>query len=61
MGDRQATLLLAAYILIAVITFGHAAAKAPCITADMCQMDKTMQGLVGGMFWPLYWSWEIFE
>lgn len=61
MTDRQALLIAVAYLLISVLTFGYAAGNARCEIASACQMDKAMSGLAGGMFWPLYWSWEIFE
>ena len=66
MTREKATLLgLAAYVLAGIFTFGHAAAHHaadPTIFKDGTRFYNTDQTLVGGMLagmvWPLYWSWE---
>lgn len=53
-------IIMGAYVLIGIITFGHSAAhfrpdpKHPEMT-DIAQPTKA--GLAA-MLWPLYWAWE---
>lgn len=50
---------LIAYILGAIITFGHAAAHVSHPGRDTTLHATT--GIIAAMVWPLYWSWEAFE
>lgn len=62
--SKPLALFLAAYILIALVTFGYAAARTDCdrpfryIDKTDCQ---TSAGLAAGLAWPLYWSWDVAE
>lgn len=54
------------YLMTAVLTFGHAAGTTTCtnyqgLVIMDCPAERAMKGTFGGMFWPLYWSWVIFE
>jgi len=71
--------ILFAYILIGIVTFGHAASRHPeatetefsdCIAARnqganvVCLKPDGVAALSGafaGIFWPAYWSWELWE
>jgi hypothetical protein len=64
---HSAAIAIAAYATVAVVTFGHSAADEPlecperaiyCTRSDM-QMRAVAGGLLAGVTWPLYWSWEI--
>lgn len=51
--------LLAAYIVVGVLTFGHSAARqAVCEQADICSVGRPF---FASVFWPLYWSWEAWS
>ena len=56
--NRLMAVCVGLYAIIAVVTFGHAAANA---RQNEFVSEQAMTGIVGGMFWPLYWSWEAFE
>lgn len=71
---RALPILGALYVLIGIVTFGHAAASwnkseeaeyRECLSqnADNCFNQKLgmLSGMMGGMFWPLYWSWEAWS
>lgn len=65
----------AIYALGAIATFGHAAAASQrqeladyqqCLARknDYCWRDDAMPGMngtLGAMLWPLYWSWEAWS
>lgn len=59
---RRKSIALTFYCVVGVVTFGHAAAHTcnraiyPCISGD-----RAMAGLIAAPFWPLYWSWELFD
>lgn len=57
--------IIAAYVTIAMITFGYAAAKHKPDPCTWCiqspEEGKAMAGLAAGTMWPLYWTWEAFE
>jgi hypothetical protein len=63
-----------AYALIGVGTFGHAAsefyrsaqpeyqrcqANPKCVPLTVPAEPSVYVGLLAGMLWPLYWSWEL--
>lgn len=61
--------LMVAYAAIAIVTFGHSAADEPltcppearyCLDSDMTGR-AVMGGILAGMLWPLYWSWEAWS
>ena len=51
------------YILLFVITFGYAATRADCTTKTWSfeQECRSVTGITAAIFWPLYWSWEMFD
>ena len=62
------------YVIIAIFTFGHAAAGTQrwqdthCQTAEAriasnerCYSGPAVNGVFAGVFWPLYWSWEMWS
>lgn len=52
-------LALAAYALIAAVTFGHSAARQTlCDQTEPCAYGRP---LFAAVFWPLYWSWEAWS
>lgn len=58
--------LIAAAILCAlvgIVTFGHSAARSTLGDTPMASAveRRAADGVMAGMFWPLYWSWEAFE
>jgi hypothetical protein len=56
--------LISFYPLMAIYTFGHAAADPKCrsIMNEKCNVgDRAFDGLGAAMLWPLYWSWELQE
>ena len=64
---HYSTIAIVAYAFIAIVTFGHSAARKPldcperavyCFRSDL-RSHAVMSGLVAGMMWPLYWSWEL--
>lgn len=58
---------LAAVLLAMVLTFGHAAANSKyCQFAlsgnNQCNsLEKSIIGGTAAVFFPFYWSWELFE
>ncbi len=59
---NKAILAAVIYILVAILTFGHAAANASVTPEHFDPSgDRTATGVMAGLFWPLYWSWEMFE
>lgn len=68
-------LAAAVYAFVAIVTFGHAAAREEAQTiehAAQCRaeersycanLDPEMHGFAAGVFdaalWPLYWSWMV--
>lgn len=78
MNNATNRLLIAAalaYLVVAVITFGHAAANsereadanyAQCMADERQQVclrsiDPPFAGIMAGALWPLYWSWEAWS
>lgn len=64
--ERAAFATFAAYALIGIITFGHAAANTTAPECEIfCITSREEKAVIGGMgaaiMWPLYWSWEVFE
>lgn len=72
MRQRLTALGIAAYLVVALYTFGHAAAasdryaardRAICLerTGDVCAAIDlpAVPALIGAALWPLYWSWEL--
>lgn len=69
---RIKMVLVAAYALVGVATFGHCAGQiyrqdqaeyAACRAKPDAVCFRTpelapVSGVVAGVFWPLYWSWE---
>jgi hypothetical protein len=52
------------YIGMGVFSFGHAGANRKCTDGmgEKCNLgDHAISGLAAGLFWPLYWSWELQE
>lgn len=73
MSLRAFQISLCAYVLIALITFGHSAAN-DVTTEQECAarfgeshscaaygspLGVSVRGVVSAIFWPLYWSWEL--
>ena len=54
--DRIATIAAFSYVIIGVITFGHAAAHSSCLMTEKthCPDDKSAGGMFWGVLWPLY-------
>lgn len=60
---------VAAYIAIAILTFGISASDNQCgrhektaqYGRQTCIMDAGVGGFMAGLWWPLYWSWEVVE
>lgn len=54
---------LAAFLCIAIVTFGHAAAHATCRQSvfTLCNEQKGAAGAMAAIAWPLYWSWVAFD
>ena len=52
------------YVAIAVLTFGYIASGTKCDQSFMRVQTNTecavVSGAVGGITWPLYWTWEGF-
>lgn len=69
--ERNFLIGVTAYVLAAIVTFGHAAANhvyncKPIPGWEICSGDretgeKAINGILSGLVWPLYWSWEVFE
>jgi hypothetical protein len=68
-SNRIAIALATLYVLVAIVTFGHAAVKferQEAIEAERCRVthcinfDTTGEAtVVSAIFWPFYWSWEL--
>lgn len=60
--ERIAAWSAGIYLVMAVVTFGHAAAHhPPCIETERkyCPEDgKALAGMGAAILWPFYWSWE---
>ena len=63
---KRAGIFVVIYLAVAVLTFGHVASS-PHHCTDMT-INKQVTcgsgllasaGFFGGLFWPLYWSWEV--
>lgn len=69
-------IILAGYVTIAVVTFGHAAANredwyqancagtilgSPLKRECLLLVDSSGVGIAAGFLWPLYWSWEAWS
>lgn len=68
-------ILAALYLVVAIVTFGHAASARYGTVHDeyiecMREPDKicfrdnttpTIAGLSAAIFWPFYWSWVAFD
>jgi hypothetical protein len=58
---------VAAYILVAIFTFGYAAIHHKCFNSDekpkACHPDDAamLGGYPAAIAWPLYWSWKAQE
>lgn len=65
MHPRHIYSLIVAYCVIGLLTFGYAASNTmSCDNAPSRQlaMDcRFLAGTMGGIFWPLYVSWSLFE
>lgn len=61
--ERAISYFVIAYILGAVITFGHAVNRPcdPTLSITRCQADATAIGLCGAMFWPFYVSAQVWK
>lgn len=63
--QRNFFIVVVAYVLIAIFTFGHAAAHSPkCVETDrhICAgNDQALAGMVAAFAWPFYWSWEAWS
>ncbi|RAK26324.1 hypothetical protein C7374_1149 [Falsochrobactrum ovis] len=52
---------IAAYLIIAMLTFGYAASSTECSNKVLEPRDcQAFRGFVSGAAWPLYWTWEGF-
>ncbi|APD21378.1 hypothetical protein Iz_34 [Brucella phage Iz] len=53
------------YLALAVLTFGYIASETKCEQSFMSAQTNTecavVRGVVGGITWPLYWTWEGFS
>lgn len=49
------------YITIFIITFGYSHNDIECRDESMCVEQKSSGALLCSMFWPLYWSVEVFN
>lgn len=71
-GERMAMIIAAAYALVALVTFGHAAAASDkSIDQELAQCEAArkeycyngriagLEGALSALVWPLYWSWEL--
>ena len=60
---NKAILAAVIYILVAILTFGHSAARSTLGDTPMASAveRRAADGMMAGIFWPLYWSWEAFE
>ena len=56
-------LLMTLYAIIAIIAFGHSAAKPDpeCPKHTPTNACKATNGIAAGVFWPLYSSWVAWE
>lgn len=67
MSDRQICMLIAAYLIGFMITFGHAMNNPTlCNDADperqaRCERMKVEPSMGVSIFWPLYWSTQAFK
>lgn len=66
MTDRRTAGIIALYVAIGVVSFGHAAANTPTPKCDpFCITTRGERAVIAGMgaffMWPFYWSWEAFE
>lgn len=60
---RIITLCVLVYVLAAVVTFGHAAArtKRTMRPDGPDAVDRFSVGMFSAIGWPLYWSWSAWE
>lgn len=66
---RRWKLVVAAYAITAIATFGYAAEERDNWRGKNCSMQFVISarcytepgavGLTAALVWPLYWSWEI--
>lgn len=64
-GASRLPIVVGGYALVALLTFGYAASNAACkphmFSLSTVQECRAMTGLVAGISWPLFWSWEAFD
>ncbi|CAB4137262.1 hypothetical protein UFOVP319_19 [uncultured Caudovirales phage] len=60
-AERAALIGALAYAAAAIATFGHAAQNAATRNPDMPSDIAASAGLLAGIAWPLYWSWEAWS
>lgn len=53
--------LLTAYVIIALLSFGHAASSPVCNKSKYQKDCRVMNGIAAGVTWPLYWTWVAFD
>lgn len=61
--------LFTAYVVVAVLTFGHSAAQvhAACLERNpthmdgVCGIEASVFAFIYAPLWPLYWSWEYYD
>lgn len=60
---NKAILAAVIYLLAAILTFGHSASRSTLGDTPMVSAveRRAATGVMAGLFWPLYWSWEMFE
>lgn len=54
------------FVVAPVTTFGHAATRTvECgrygVVRPCGYVDKVFIGALAGVFWPFYWSWELWK
>ncbi len=75
MTETQKRIIAAAYLVVAITTFGHSASRGErwrdvnCQTLTdrvnspgiSCYRNPAEAAAFAAVFWPLYWSWEAFS
>lgn len=71
MSTRSLAIVAVLYAVAGLVTFGRAAAHTdrehtaceaqvhPAGEFHFCPERATAFGIFDGIFWPLYWSWEL--
>lgn len=55
-------IFLAVYVFGFCLTFGRIAATTPVPSSARDAVEyRALRGFMGAMWWPLYWSWVVFE